>query len=56
MTLPTIVFVPDAWHTPEYYNHVISILEAKGYPTVHVNLLLRAVFHPWEMMLQLSGG
>jgi pimeloyl-ACP methyl ester carboxylesterase len=36
--LPTIVFVPGAWHTPEYYTTVRSLLEEKGYPTVAVNL------------------
>ncbi|KAL3482714.1 Alpha/beta hydrolase fold-1 [Aspergillus germanicus] len=35
---PTIVFIPGAWHTPEYYNNVRSILEKKGYPTVGVPL------------------
>jgi pimeloyl-ACP methyl ester carboxylesterase len=38
MTLPTIVFIPGAWHTCEYYKHVISILTAKGYPTATVDL------------------
>lgn len=38
MTLPTIVFVPGAWHTCDYYKPVISILEAKGFPTATVNL------------------
>ncbi|KAJ5367890.1 alpha/beta-hydrolase [Penicillium cataractarum] len=38
MALPTIVFVPGAWHTCDYYKQVISILMAKGFPTVTVNL------------------
>ncbi|KAJ5464343.1 alpha/beta-hydrolase, partial [Penicillium daleae] len=38
MTLPTIVFIPGAWHTCEYYKHVISILTAKGFPTATVDL------------------
>lgn len=38
MTFPTIVFVPGAWHTCDYYKRVIYILEAKGFPTATVNL------------------
>ncbi|KAL2811561.1 alpha/beta-hydrolase [Aspergillus granulosus] len=38
MALPTIVFIPGAWHSPEYYGAVRSLLEAKGYPTVGVDL------------------
>lgn len=38
MTLPTIVFVPGAWHTCDYYKQVISILEEKGFPTATVDL------------------
>jgi pimeloyl-ACP methyl ester carboxylesterase len=38
MTLPTIVFIPGAWHTCDYYKQVISILTEKGFPTATVNL------------------
>jgi pimeloyl-ACP methyl ester carboxylesterase len=38
MPQPTIVFVPGAFHTPEYYNPVRSLLEAKGYVTKAVSL------------------
>jgi pimeloyl-ACP methyl ester carboxylesterase len=38
MSLPTIVFVPGAWHTCDYYKPVISILTAKGFPTATINL------------------
>lgn len=38
MTLPTIVFIPGAGPTCEYYKHVISILSAKGFPTATVDL------------------
>jgi pimeloyl-ACP methyl ester carboxylesterase len=39
MPQPTIVFVPGAFHTPDYYNPVRSLLEAKGYVTEAVSLL-----------------
>jgi len=29
---PTLVFIPGAWHTPEYFEGVISQLKAHGYP------------------------
>ncbi|KUL84131.1 hypothetical protein ZTR_07198 [Talaromyces verruculosus] len=38
MDLPTIVLIPGAWHTPEYYGQVIAILQAQGYPTTTVSL------------------
>ncbi|KAL3443878.1 Alpha/beta hydrolase fold-1 [Aspergillus insuetus] len=38
MSQPTIVFVPGAFHTPEYYNPVRALLEAKGYGTEAVSL------------------
>ncbi|GKZ24997.1 hypothetical protein AbraIFM66951_000458 [Aspergillus brasiliensis] len=31
--LPTIVFVPGAWHSPECYRRVVNQLEAVGYET-----------------------
>jgi pimeloyl-ACP methyl ester carboxylesterase len=38
MSKPTIVFVPGAFHTPEYYDGVRSLLEEKGYTTTAVAL------------------
>lgn len=38
MTLPTVVFIPGAWHTPEYYEKVIDILRGQGYSTSTVRL------------------
>lgn len=38
MDLPTIVFIPGAWHTPEYYGQVIAILQTQGYPITTVSL------------------
>jgi hypothetical protein len=37
-TLPTIVFVPGACHTPEFFGPVISILEPLGYKCVTVSM------------------
>jgi pimeloyl-ACP methyl ester carboxylesterase len=38
MPQPTIVFVPGAFHSPEYYSPVRALLEAKGYGTEPVSL------------------
>ncbi|KAL2783407.1 alpha/beta-hydrolase [Aspergillus keveii] len=38
MSKPTIVFVPGAFHTTEYYDGVRSLLEEKGYTTTTVAL------------------
>ena len=38
ITLPTIVFVPGAWHSPEFFGAVISILEPLGYQCVTVSM------------------
>lgn len=35
---PTIVFVPGAWHGPEFFGPVISILEPLGYKCVTVSM------------------
>ncbi|KZF23477.1 alpha/beta-hydrolase [Xylona heveae TC161] len=35
---PTLVFIPGAWHTPEYYSNVISQLKASGFPAVALQL------------------
>jgi pimeloyl-ACP methyl ester carboxylesterase len=35
---PTLVLVPGAWHTPEAWNKVTSLLEAKGYECIPVIL------------------
>ncbi|KAJ0414570.1 Alpha/beta hydrolase fold-1 [Aspergillus carlsbadensis] len=38
MAQPTVVFVPGAFHTPEYYDGVRALLEGKGYTTTAVSL------------------
>ena len=35
---PTIVFVPGAWHSPEFFGPVISVLEPLGYKCVTVSM------------------
>ncbi|KAG0651156.1 hypothetical protein D0Z07_2593 [Hyphodiscus hymeniophilus] len=35
---PTIVIVPGAWHSPEFFNSVISILEPLGYKCVTISM------------------
>ena len=35
---PTLVFVPGAWHSPEGFGQVISLLEKDGYKSVGVSL------------------
>lgn len=35
---PTIVFIPGAWHSPEYFSGVISALQGQGYSCVTVSL------------------
>ncbi|KAJ3548703.1 hypothetical protein NM208_g872 [Fusarium decemcellulare] len=35
---PTLVFVPGAWHTPEYWGKMVTILEAQQYKCVTVAL------------------
>ncbi|PWY96052.1 alpha/beta-hydrolase [Aspergillus sclerotioniger CBS 115572] len=37
-SLPTLVFVPGAWHSPESYRRVIDQLEAVGYESDLVHL------------------
>ena len=34
----TIIFVPGAWHTPDAFSQVASILESKGYNTELISL------------------
>lgn len=38
MSKPTILCVPGAWHTPQIYAKVLSILSNYGYPTVGLPL------------------
>ena len=35
---PTIVLIPEAWHTPSSYHRLIPFLHDTGYPTVFVAL------------------
>jgi len=35
---PTLIFVPGAWHTPEYWGKVISAMESKQYTCEPVTL------------------
>lgn len=37
-SIPSIVFVPGAWHTPEYWGEVIANLKQKGYHSSTVTL------------------
>ena len=34
MSLPTILLVPGAWHTPAHYTAITSYLISKGYPVI----------------------
>lgn len=38
MSLPTIVIVPGAWHSPEAFGQIISLLEKDGYKVVTFQL------------------
>ena len=38
LPLPTIVFVPGAWHSPEFFGAVIAILEPLGYKCVTISM------------------
>jgi pimeloyl-ACP methyl ester carboxylesterase len=38
MSKPTIIFVNGAWHSPEFFSKVISILEDRGYRCVTVTM------------------
>jgi pimeloyl-ACP methyl ester carboxylesterase len=35
---PIIVLVPGAWHTPEYFGPLISLLSLAGYPCIPISL------------------
>ena len=35
---PIIVLVPGAWHTPENYGPLISLLSIAGYPSIPISL------------------
>ena len=35
---PTILFIPGAWHSPEAFGQVISLLEKEGYKSIGVSL------------------
>ncbi|RGP67717.1 hypothetical protein FSPOR_5907 [Fusarium sporotrichioides] len=35
---PSLVFVPGAWHTPEYWGKVVSAMEAQDYKCIPVTL------------------
>jgi pimeloyl-ACP methyl ester carboxylesterase len=35
---PSLVFVPGAWHTPEYWGKVVSAMENQGYKCIPVAL------------------
>ena len=37
-TKPTLVFVPGAWHTTEYYSKVTTLLETQQYNSIRVTL------------------
>ncbi len=37
-TLPTIVFVPGAWHKPTYWSKVVTLLSSQGYKTLTPSL------------------
>jgi hypothetical protein len=38
MPLPVMIFVPGAWHYPDFYNRVIAILEPLGYKCVALTM------------------
>lgn len=38
MSKPTIIFIHGAWHSPEYFNRVIALLEPLGYKCIAPSL------------------